>query len=172
MGVIQGNSIRTYTGRYVDVWNLKEGDIVIEDIAHSLSLKCRYNGHVKYHYSVAEHCVRAANLVLYQSSFPEEAFAALLHDASEAYLVDLSSPQKKHPNMSEFRVLEERVEAEIARVFGFQYPYHPIVREVDDYLLHWEWTEYVTAEDPKEGWSPETARISFLNMFQMLTLKP
>ena len=69
--------IRTFTGKYVDVFNLKEEDICIEDIAHALTTICRFGGHCKYHYSVAEHTI----WMVYHS--PKEIkLDCLLHDAS------------------------------------------------------------------------------------------
>lgn len=82
--------IGTFTGRLVDPLDLHPEDIDIWDIAHSLSLKCRYNGHVFTFYSVAEHSV------LLSKAAPEHlAKVALLHDAAEAYFCDLPRPIKE-----------------------------------------------------------------------------
>ncbi len=81
--------IQTYSGKRVDLVNPSIDDIDIEDIAYSLSFKCRFGGHTKFFYSVAEHSI-------YVSALLEKrlALAGLLHDASEAYLVDMSRPLK------------------------------------------------------------------------------
>jgi uncharacterized protein len=63
--------------------------IKIGDIARSLSYTCRYNGHVKRFYSVAEHCIHMALV-----ADPDIALLALCHDAHEAYVGDVASPQK------------------------------------------------------------------------------
>jgi hypothetical protein len=81
--------IQTYTGR--QFWPLSPipEDISIRDIAHALSMICRYTGHCKEFYSVAEHSCRVCDIL------PEEwKLFGLLHDASEAYLCDVASPVK------------------------------------------------------------------------------
>lgn len=83
------NLISTYSGKVIDVNNPKPEDICIEDIAHALSLLCRFNGQCDFHYSVAQHSV----LVMHQVSY-EIKLEALLHDAAEAYVGDLSTPVK------------------------------------------------------------------------------
>jgi hypothetical protein len=87
--------IQTYTGVAWDLGSPRAEDVRAEDIAHSLAHQCRFTGHADVHYSVAEHSVRAYRLV--RDVLPHGKrvpLAALLHDASEAYLGDLSSPLK------------------------------------------------------------------------------
>lgn len=95
---------RTFTGRLVDPLNLKVEDIVLEDIAHALSMKCRFNGHTKKFYSVAEHSCRvmwAASVSAGQRLTPVQRFHLLFHDAAEAYLPDFAAPIK---HLAAFRV--------------------------------------------------------------------
>lgn len=87
--------IRTFTGRWVDPLDLKYGDVCIEDVAHSLSLKCRYTGHVPEMYSVARHSLLVTHILGHQGHSWEVQMAGLLHDATEAYLPDVSSPTKR-----------------------------------------------------------------------------
>lgn len=164
------SSIRTYTGKYVDPWNLSETDICIEDIATSLSHICRYNGHIEHHYSVAEHSVRVMKLIRDESSYPEQALAGLLHDASEAYIADLTRPVKHHDDMGAFRMLENRVMTVIAKVYGIEYPFHHIVKTADDYALQHEWKYFVTSPTPQIGWEQKWAKHEFL--FHFRRLKP
>jgi hypothetical protein len=88
-------------------------DIEIMDIAHSLSLQCRFAGHTKEHYSVAKHSLHVAELV------PKKYFLeALLHDASEAYLVDLPRPIKNFSAMGrEYKKIETRIQKVINEKF-------------------------------------------------------
>lgn len=93
--------IRTYTGKLVNPIDMKPEDIDIRDIAHGLSNTCRFNGQCNRFYSVAEHSVHVASIV------PEPyKFAALLHDASEAYLSDLNTFVKYYPGMYVYRDIE------------------------------------------------------------------
>lgn len=104
--------IRTFTGRLVDPVHLTPDDVDIEDIAHALSNQCRFAGHVRRFYSVAEHSVR----VMKKCSF--DPLYALLHDASEAYLVDLPRPLKYHPQFAFYKEVETHVQLQIEEKFG------------------------------------------------------
>lgn len=103
--------IQVYSGKPFTFLSPGVPDIDILDIAHALSMQCRFNGHVKKFYSVAEHSINVSYEV------PEKhALAGLLHDAAEAYIGDMVSPLKDH--MSEFREIEHRIESAICRRFN------------------------------------------------------
>ena len=86
--------ILTYSGKVFDPVNPIAADIRIEDIAHALAHQCRFSGHTIEHYSVAEHSVRVSGL-LEDRGYPYRVqMWGLLHDASEAYLIDLPAPVK------------------------------------------------------------------------------
>lgn len=86
----QGNWMQTFTGRRFWPMDPRPEDVDIRDIAHSLALQCRFAGHCRRFYSVAEHSLRASRIVP-----PEFELWALMHDAAEAYLVDLPRPVKR-----------------------------------------------------------------------------
>jgi len=91
------NYIRTYTGKKFWPLDPRPEDVDIIDIAHALSNQCRFTGHVKDFYSVAEHSLAVS------FACPKEfALVGLLHDADEAYLIDLAAPVKHDPRMSFF----------------------------------------------------------------------
>ena len=105
--------IQTYTGREVYPFELDLEDINIQDIAHSLALQCRFNGHSKMFYSVAEHCCRVSDICR-----DDLKGAGLLHDASEAYLSDIPSPIKDL--LPEYKKAEQRIEKLIEYRFGIR----------------------------------------------------
>lgn len=78
----------------------------IEEIAHSTSLMCRFNGHCRQFYSVAEHSLLVA-LICEQLGLADP-FEGLMHDAHEAYLVDLAKPWKVE--VPGFELVEKRLE--------------------------------------------------------------
>jgi len=96
----------TSSGRRYYPADPRPGDFDIEDIAHALSLQCRFGGHVRRHYSVAEHCVH----VSYECC-GKYTLDGLLHDASEAYLVDMPRPAKGAPGMEGYGRMEARLMA-------------------------------------------------------------
>ena len=81
--------IQTYNGKLFSLIDPQPEDVHIADIIESLSKQCRFVGHCKYFYSVAQHSVIVSNIVN-----EEERLAALMHDAVEAYIGDISKPLK------------------------------------------------------------------------------
>jgi hypothetical protein len=162
----------TYSGRRFTMFDPQPEDILIEDIAHALSLLCRFTGHVQYFYSVAQHSVLVSQHV------PAElAFEGLMHDAAEAYISDLSRPIKHSPRMQGYLKLEGIVERAIARKFGLPLQMSPGIKTVDNLLVcdearnlyrkPPEWTTH----HPSIGldltpWGPERAEGEFLRRFR------
>ena len=105
------SQIITHSGCVVDVLNPHPEDIDIEDIAHALSNLCRWAGHSRYYYSVAQHSVIVSHHVP-----PEYALWGLLHDAAEAYLMDMPSPIKAL--LPEYAALEARMLGVISKRYG------------------------------------------------------
>lgn len=79
----------TFTGQIVNLWNIDQDSITLEDIAHGLAFNCRWNGHTKAWYSIAEHCIRA-----HDRAPSDLQLLALFHDAEEAYWGDMIRPLK------------------------------------------------------------------------------
>ncbi|MGE8297334.1 MAG: phosphohydrolase [Pseudomonas sp.] len=77
-----------------DLLNPRAESILTTDLAHALSLVCRFNGHCAWHYSVAQHCLLVAYIIEKEGGTPEEQLAGLLHDGTEAYISDLTRPLK------------------------------------------------------------------------------
>jgi hypothetical protein len=95
--------MQTFSGRraYPLLPDLNPFGINFNDIAHALSNVCRYAGHTKNFYSVAEHSLIMAKL------FPNYKTIALLHDAAEAFLGDLPRPIKQA--IPEFKKIENNL---------------------------------------------------------------
>ncbi|WP_131193703.1 metal-dependent phosphohydrolase [Lichenihabitans psoromatis] len=129
-GVIDA-TILTASGRYFDFERPDLSDIRIEDIATGLSNICRFAGQTSAFYSVAQHCVLASHIVP-----AADAFAALMHDAAEAFLGDVTSPLKQL--LPDYRAIETRVEAAIAVRFGLTLPWPESVKVADLRLLRTE----------------------------------
>lgn len=107
--------MQTYTGRAFSFSAPSPRDVDVRDIAHSLGMQCRYNGHTQKFYSVAEHCVVMATMV------PVELIIhALLHDAAEAYVSDVVRPLKVL--LPQFRDIERTIEWVIYEHFCVSLP--------------------------------------------------
>lgn len=138
----KGDWILTYSG--VEFWPLdaRPEEILIEDIAHALSMTCRYGGHVKEFYSVAQHSVLVSKLVP-----AKDALWGLLHDASEAYICDLPRPVKRQ--IAQYKEIEDDLLGVIARRFGLDPTMPPSVKEIDNRILA---DESMALFDPVPDW--------------------
>lgn len=134
----RGNWIHTHSGRRFYPLDPRPEDIAIEDIAHALSNICRFNGHCARFYSVAEHSLQVAFHVSWDKTYVATlgtTLAALLHDASEAYLCDIPLPLKTMQVMAPYRAMEASVEAAIAERFGLPHPMPAVVKRHDQMAL-------------------------------------
>lgn len=86
--------ILTNSGRPFDLLNPRAENVITTDLAHALSLVCRFCGHCAHHYSVAQHSLLVAYIIEKEGGTPEEQLAGLLHDGTEAYISDLTRPLK------------------------------------------------------------------------------
>ena len=156
---IIGPIILTRTGRRFDFAAPTPAMISIEDIAAALSKLCRYTGHCPHFYSVAEHSVLTSHLVP-----PEDQLAALMHDAAEAYVGDVSRPLKSM--LPDYKIIEARIEAVIALTFGLPFPMPDSVAAADLAMLGHERITVMQTKDHWPGIPPGTLpdiRIRFLN---------
>lgn len=171
IGLCTMDSMETYTGRCVLPLKLKHEDIDILDIAHHLSLICRFNGACKSFYSVAQHSIFVANILPKESKL-----AALLHDAAEAYMADVTRPIKY--SIPRLKVLEERIECKILAKFECVGADWEAIKRADNVMLATEVRDLMKRVDgwhlpepPQEDevvpWSALMAEVAFLNMFRL-----
>lgn len=151
-------SIRTFSGIYINVFKPDLNDILIEDIAHALSMQCRFGGHTQDFYSVAEHSIWVSNQV--SKEFKLE---ALLHDASEAYLVDIPKPIKR--GLDDYNQVEEILMSSIAEKFNINFPFNKNIKVADNSALEYEWKNKVLKNNFK-SMSQKQAKDTFLKMFK------
>lgn len=122
----EGAWIQTYTGYPFPILHPSASDIDIEDIAHALSNLCRFAGHTREFYSVAQHSV------LVSHNLPvEHRLTGLLHDAPEAYIVDIPRPLKHSGMVEGYKTIEDRVWAAIAERFSLSEDMDPSVKQAD-----------------------------------------
>jgi len=98
----------TFTGVEFSPLEPDMSQIHIEDIAHSLSLMCRANGHIDYFFSIAQHSINCANEAKARGYPARVQLACLIHDACEAYIADITRPVKQY--LPDYRDLESRLQ--------------------------------------------------------------
>jgi hypothetical protein len=169
--------ILTASGRVISLRDPHPSDVEIKDLAHALSRLCRFGGHAREHYSVAQHC-----LIVSLLAPPEFELAALLHDAPEAYLGDVVSPLKSE--LYRYRLLEARFCSVIEERFGLD-PLSlraPEVLDADRQALAIErrfflpdggppWPELEGVEVPEVtlvALSPDAARLRYETLLRQL----
>jgi hypothetical protein len=148
--------ILTISGRKFWFDEPKPEHVAIEDIAWALSMNCRFTGHTRFFYSVAQHCYLASFLV------PERfMLEALLHDATETYLSDINAPAKML--LPQYKALEKKVHLAIAAKFGVPETMSPSVHHADMRMLHTEYRDLMPQDDKSwglESYPPMSERIT------------
>jgi uncharacterized protein len=141
--------IQTYKG---NKFRLDSPKFDIEEIAHALSLQCRFTGHIRDFYSVAEHSVMVAGL---SKIFGGDPFEGLMHDAHEAYFSDLASPWKAV--VPDYKKIEKRLEAAMRKQFGLPDEITETVKKADWVALFIEARRLLNG--PLDDWiAPEGIR--------------
>lgn len=175
-----GSWMQTYTGRAFYPYDMRAEDFCIEDIAHALSLLCRYGGHCRKFYSVAEHSLIVSRMV------PRNmALMGLMHDATEAYLVDMPRPIKV--GFPQYKDMEAKIWTLIAERFGLPLELPEEVHRADGDMLWHEMTALlhpvpaglewgmgrprpdIIRADLVRCWSWQDAERFFLQRFKELT---
>lgn len=168
-------TIQCRSGHYFDFLNPHESFVLVQDIAHSLAMQCRFNGHTARFYSVAEHSVHCSHIVP-----PEDALVALMHDAAEAFIGDVAKPLKRL--LPDYEKIENAVEDVIFDKLDIPFPFPPSVKEADVRMLHLEqrdamlsgdvWHDTLGTSIPNVAlrfWTPTEAKNQFLLRYAFLT---
>lgn len=134
----KGDWIATATGRPFFPLDPRPEEVDLVAIIHALSHQCRWSGHTKTFYSVLEHSIHVAKLVEQWGGNEKEILTALLHDASEAYVVDVPRPVKRDRMMDGYVDAEKKIQAVIAEHFRLPYPYPELVNLADTEILGYE----------------------------------
>jgi hypothetical protein len=163
--------IETFTGKRFYPFAPRVEDVDIIDIAHALSNICRFGGHSRPFYSVAEHCVILSTCEEAKGSGLQ--MELLLHDASEAYIGDVPAPIRK--GIKEFEDVDNSISGVIARKFCLMVDM-PLVCELDQRILTTEaimlkvrWQDWELSGEYLDvklhGWLPEEAEKQFLERY-------
>jgi len=181
MGVSDANKawIQLVSGGVFHILDPQQDEIDIVDIGHALGQMCRFTGHVRRFYSVAEHCVHASHLTPKSS-----ALWALLHDASEAYIADINRPLKHYTEVGPaYMTVEKKIMDAVCLKFHLDPTQPQAVTDADHAMLYAEkeqllptmewgtkWADNTTPAPIKiRCWSPEVAKVEFLHRFYELT---
>lgn len=173
----KGGWIQTWEGIAFYVLDPRPEEIYIEDIARALSMQCRYTGHVRFFYSVAEHCCHIAD----RCTGRNKAWG-LLHDASEAYLNDIARPVK--PDLANYKIIEAGVMACVIDRFNLPLDMPQEVHDLDNRILvnereqllkkppmPWMYTGERILDLMIEGWHPQQAEAEFMWRFKAYVLE-
>jgi 5'-deoxynucleotidase YfbR-like HD superfamily hydrolase len=176
----RGAWIQTHKGVIFYPFDPLIEEILLEDIAHVLSMACRFGGHLREFESIAQHSVQVA-----EHCQPKYKLMGLLHDASEVYLYDVAGPLKQSPAFSDYRKTEKKLMRVIYERFGVEWSdegwadvykqdKRSLMTEVRDLLgpqtIPWECKEEPYPEKivPLQ---PKDAEKLFLDTFAALTKK-
>jgi uncharacterized protein len=177
--------IQTFTGREFH-YHAEKPDIHIEDIAQGLSNQSRYAGQCKHFYSVAQHTVLGVDVAMRVHGNMDLARVFFLHDASEAYLVDVPRPIKG--DLKGYTEIEDRISKAIYDHFNISgevvQANQKLCKEIDMRILiteknqlfdkYHKWTmedefpEYHPETVSIQYWTPQKARKKFLNLYGQL----
>lgn len=158
--------IGTFTGKSINPFYTDEDDICIEDIAHALSMQCRFNGHICKFYSVAEHSLKVSDLIRRLGGSPLLQMYGLLHDASEAYICDIPKPFKDY--LDEYLVVERVLQSAIEYVL---IPGENTLNKADKSILNIADAE-LALQESKEFYGPIQWQPSSFEVFFSEPLTP
>ena len=175
------SAIHTFSGRRIDPCAPVRDALSIDDIAHALSLICRAGGHFPQFYSVCQHSVACAREAAARGFSRRVQLLCLLHDASEAYLADMTRPVKAQ--LPQYGDYEARLQTLIYEIFAGGAPTAGEQKQItvaDDCMLRAEFLHFMhvdlipTGETPQSDMTFETlpfdeAARAFLALYRALS---
>lgn len=174
---MNNTSISLLNGGFFDYETPERSEYSVKDIALGLSHTARFSGQTDRPYYVAQHCVLVSKMV-----DPQHSLAALLHDATEAFMADIPSPLKKL--LPGYVELEKRAEADMCKRFGVAFPFHPSIKEADNLIFEverrdmqpkiYEQEQHMTHKVVQGmnriiAWDARTSYLNYLRRFEELT---
>lgn len=170
---IEKGFVSTRYGLQVDPINPTSDMFDIRDIAHSLSQMPRFGGHSYHPYTVAQHSVYVLTLVktkVHAMPFRKKrqlCLQALLHDASEAYIMDMPTPVKIC--MPEYQLIEKKIMTAIFKKFNLPTEIDSIVKLADQRAFEYEVSNIINEQESDLIWTPKYAKSRFLEAYQPLS---
>lgn len=153
-----GPTIMLQSGVWFDILDPGSCAFTIEDIAHGLAHTCRYAGQCRDFYSVAEHSLHVSNVC------GEGKLEALLHDAAEAFIGDVTRPLKQL--LPEYKRIEKAVERAVVERFGLMMPAPAEIKEADLRVLAAEQAQIMAPSTSEwaqtSGVYPAPIRVEFM----------
>lgn len=169
---MSSHRISLLSGGHFDFKDLEQSVYEISDVAHNLSMCCRFSGSVRKHYSVAQHSVLVSRCVP-----PEHALSGLMHDMSESVMSDINSPLKAL--LPQYKAFEKKVEKFMFARMGLPFPMHPSIKLADISVFLAEnrdlrqiesyWAGVEAYDKRIVPWSAEKAKREFLKRYEELT---
>ena len=175
------SEITTYQKKIINPLQPKSEDIDILDVAHALHLLCRANGHFPHFYSVAQHSINCMREAMLRGYSKRVQLGCLLHDASEAYLSDVTRPVKAM--LPEYLEAENRLQQIIYDKWitpSFTKDELNLIYDVDDTILYYEFLTLMNERISDEVYQLKSrpsfdfqdfayVKKAFLNDFNVLT---
>jgi len=152
-------------------------EIDIRDIAHALSMTCRFGGHCSDYYSVGEHSLHVSKIAENAGADRVTQLAGLLHDAEEAYLPDIVAPIRHYT--LDIQKIYSQIRDVIIDKYSLQKAGWKFIADVDRQLCTTEakalklWNkDWASTGEPLNYklylWVPKQAEAMFLTRFHIL----
>lgn len=156
--------MRCNSGVYINILEPNPIHLLVEDIAHGLSNMPRFGGQFPFWYSVSDHCIYCVNYMIDRGYKKSDIFSALMHDASEAYIMDIISPLKKL--LTNYSEIEDNFMKILSKKFEFDYPLNQIIKEIDLISLKSDWRFFIGEEKYFFERDRIDSKMLFLELFE------